>query len=180
MNTTVKKIWNIVSTVIVVILVAVVVLLVGVRLIGIKPYTVLSGSMLPKYPVGSLIYVCDVDPLDLEVNDPVTFLVNESTVVTHRIIEVIPDPDDPSVVRFRTQGDNNKIPDGEPVHSNNVIGKPIFCVPFLGYVANYVQQPPGKYVALTACFLMLALVMLPSFGKKPENDSESKQVSDNK
>lgn len=181
----VKKVWNIVTTVLVILLVLVVILLVGVRLFGIKPYTVLSGSMEPSYPVGSLIYVKEVDPLTLKKNDPVTFMLNETTVATHRIVEVIPDKDDPDVVRFRTKGDNNKDEDGDLVHSNNVIGKPIFCIPLLGYVANYVQNPPGKYVALGACLILLAAVMLPTFDKKDEEpDKEDKplenesQVSD--
>ena len=52
-----KKIWNVVSTVLVAAVVLLAVLLVGVRLFGLQVYTVLSGSMEPAYPVGSLIYV---------------------------------------------------------------------------------------------------------------------------
>lgn len=174
MPQSVKKVWNIVTTVLVVLLVIVVLLLVGVRLFGIKPYTVLSGSMEPNYPVGSLIYVKEVDPLTLKVKDPVTFMLNDTTVATHRIIEVIPDDEDPTVVRFRTKGDNNKDEDGDLVHSRNVIGKPVFCIPYLGYVANYVQNPPGKYVALGACMVLLAAVMIPTFDKKgEENEAEA-------
>lgn len=173
----VKKIWNIITTVLVVILIAVVVLMVGVRLFGIKPYTVLSGSMAKVYPVGSLIYVKDVDPHELKVGDPVTFMLNESAVATHRIIEVIPDEKDPSVIRFRTKGDNNKDEDANLLHSNNVIGKPIFCIPFLGYVANYVQNPPGKFIALGACAVLLVAVMIPSFTKDGESDEDKPSES---
>ena len=53
----IQKIWNGVSTVLVAGVVLLAVLLVGVRLFGLQVYTVLSGSMEPAYPVGSLIYV---------------------------------------------------------------------------------------------------------------------------
>ena len=79
--------------------------LVGARLFGFKVFTVLSGSMEPKYPVGSLIYVKKVDYTTLKSGDVITFMLDENTVATHRIVEVVPDQEDPSVIRFRTKGD---------------------------------------------------------------------------
>ena len=61
-----KKVWNFITTIIVVLVVILAILLVGVRVVGFDVYTVLSGSMEPTYHVGSLIYVKDVDPLKVE------------------------------------------------------------------------------------------------------------------
>lgn len=105
-----KKVWNVVSTVLVVLVVLLAVALVGVRLVGLNTYVVLSGSMEPTYHTGSLLYVKSVDPQDLRVGDPITFMLNEDTVATHRIIEILPDEEDSSVLRFRTQGDANDAP----------------------------------------------------------------------
>ena len=170
----IRRVWNVASTVLVVLVVVVAILLVGVRIIGIKPYTVLSGSMRPTYQPGSIIYVVDVDPKDLKVGDPVTFMLNEKTVATHRIIEVIPDETDPTVIRFTTQGDANKDPDGEGnLHSKNVIGTPIFHIPLLGYVAHFVQNPPGRYIALGACALLLVGVIFTGTDKKTAKKDET-------
>ena len=49
---------------------------------GYMPYVVLSGSMEPVYPVGSLIYVAPVDANSLEPGDAITFDRNDA-VVTH-------------------------------------------------------------------------------------------------
>ena len=57
MNQFFKKVWNVVSSILVSLAVLLAVLLVGVRLVGLRPYTVLSGSMEPTYHTGSLIYV---------------------------------------------------------------------------------------------------------------------------
>ena len=85
----VKVFWNILTTVLAVVVVGLAVLLVGVRLVGLTPYVVLSGSMEPTYPTGALIYVKDVKPQDVKVGDPITFVLNEElTVATHRVIEV--------------------------------------------------------------------------------------------
>ena len=158
MRKTIKRIWNWISSILVAAVVLLAVALVGVRIVGLQPYVVLSGSMEPTYPVGSLIYVKSTDYKQLKVGDPITFLVSEDTVATHRIIEVLPDEDDPNTIRYFTQGDANDAPDGSSVHYKNIIGKPVFSIPYLGYVSNYIQTPPGKYVAISGWALLMLLV----------------------
>jgi len=47
--------------------------------------TILSPSMAPKHPTGSVIYIVDVDPAKLEVDDVITFKLTDSMTATHRI-----------------------------------------------------------------------------------------------
>ena len=161
MNKVIKQIWNWFSGVIVALVVLLVVALVGVRVVGLQPYVVLSGSMEPTYHVGSLIYVKKVDYKQLSVGDPITYLINDRTVVTHRIIEVLVDEEDPDTIRYFTQGDANNVPDGSSVHYMNIIGVPVFSIPYLGFVSNFIQNPPGTYIAIAAGALMILLVFLP-------------------
>lgn len=156
-----KRIWNVVSTVLVAAVVLLAVLLVGARLLGLQVYTVLSGSMEPTYHVGSLIYVKKTSPEDIQAGDVITFLLNENTTATHRVVAVVPDEEDPGILRFQTKGDANDNVDASLVHENNVIGEPVFTIPYLGYVANYIQHPPGLYVAVSAGAVLLLLVFLP-------------------
>lgn len=97
---TVKKLLQIISTILVALVVLLAVALVGVRLAGIRTFTVLSGSMEPTYHVGSLIYVKKVDPTTIRPGQVITFMLDENTVATHRVVEVVPDEDDPSTLRF--------------------------------------------------------------------------------
>ena len=156
-----KKIWNTVATVLVVLVVLLAVALVGVRIIGFRVFTVLSGSMEPTYHVGSLIYVKSVDPQEVKVGDPITFVLNESlTVATHRVVEI--NTGDDGMLRFITKGDANQSVDGgNGVHEKNLIGKPVFSIPYLGYLANYIQHPPGMYVAIAFVALLLLLAIVP-------------------
>ena len=73
---TLKTIWNIITTVLVALVVVLAVLLVGVRVVGLTPYVVLSGSMEPTYHTGSLIYVKKVDPSPIEPGTPITFMMS--------------------------------------------------------------------------------------------------------
>lgn len=175
MGKTLKKIWNIITSIIVALAVLLAIALVGVRLIGFQVFTVLSGSMEPTYHVGSLIYVKKADYTELQSGDVITFMLDEDTIATHRIVEVVPDETDSSVLRFRTKGDANEAEDGSLVHYKNVIGTPVFTIPKLGYLANYIQNPPGMYVAISAGAVLLLLVFLPDlFSKDEEKETKKK------
>lgn len=157
----VKKLWNVLSTVLVVGVVLLAVLLVGVRVVGLTPFVVLSGSMEPTYHTGSLIYVKKVDPFALEAGQVITYMVNEDTVVTHRMVGIVPDEEDPSVIRFRTKGDANDVEDGTLVHYKNVIGTPVFTIPYLGYLSDYLTNPPGMYIGIMVLGIVILLMFAP-------------------
>lgn len=177
MKTTAKKIWNVVTTLLVAAVVLLAIALAGVRLFGLQVYTVLSGSMEPAYPVGALLYDKKVDPAQLRPGDVITFMLDEDTIVTHRIVEVVPDEEDPSVIRFRTKGDANAAEDGSLVHYKNVLGTPVFTIPKLGYFANFVQQPPGLYVAIAFGAVLVLLAFLPDL-LGDDKKKKGKRVSD--
>lgn len=163
----VKKVWNIFTTVIVVLVVIFAVLLIGVRLFGVQVYSVISGSMEPEYPVGSLIYVKDINPSEIEVNDVITYVLPSETPSTHRVVRI-----DEENQLFYTKGDANETEDGAPVHFKNLIGTPVFKIPYLGYVAYYIQHPPGMYIAIAAGAVLLILVFLPDLFKKDKKKDE--------
>lgn len=173
-----KKLWSVLSTLIVVAVVALAILLAGVRIVGLTPYVVLSGSMEPTYHTGSLIYDKKVDPFTLKEGDVITFMVSEDTLATHRIVGVVPDEDEPGTIRFRTKGDANDAEDGTLVHYKNVVGTPVFTIPYLGYFSNWITHAPGKYIAITAAVVFLILLFLPDMLKKA--DEADKKAAERK
>lgn len=170
---TLKKIWNIVSTVLVIVVVLCALFLMGSRLLGHQVYTVLSGSMEPAYSPGDLLYVQKVDVRDIKVGDPITFVLNEDLVVaTHRVIAI-----DAEKQHFYTKGDANETEDASPVHFNNVLGVPQFAIPMLGYVSNYIQNPPGTYITIAACAVLIILAFLPDMLSKKEEAPKPEELS---
>ena len=165
---TLKRIWNVVSTMLVVLIVLCAVFLMGSRLLGYQFFTVISGSMEPTYRVGDLLYVKKTDPAEIQVGDPVTFILNEELVVaTHRVVEI--DRDNQCLY---TKGDANDIADHSPVHYNNVIGVPRLRIPVLGYVSDFIQNPPGMHITFGAMAILLVLVFLPDRKKRILNPME--------
>ena len=146
------------STAFVAAVVLLAVLLAGVRLVGLTPYTVLSGSMEPTYHVGSVIYAKSVDPTTLKEGDPLTYRMGGDAIVTHRIVEVL--NEGTPQLAFRTKGDANEHPDGTPVPAGAIIGKPLFTVPYLGFVSAFIQRPGGLLLVIGSCGAMLFLSFL--------------------
>lgn len=169
-----KKIWDMVTTLLVVLVVIFAIFLMGSRLVGLQVFSVISGSMEPTYSVGDLLYVKTVDPDSVKVGDAITFVLNEDLVVaTHRVVVI-----DSENRQFTTKGDANRTEDASPVHFNNLIGVPIFAIPLLGYVSAYIQSPPGMYVAIVFGIVLLAAVFLPDMlAKKPEKKEEMQECA---
>lgn len=112
---------------------------------GYQIKTVLSGSMEPGIPVGSIIFVkTSDDPTELQQNDIITFWTEEQIPVTHRIIEV-----ENGGEQYVTKGDANDRADIHPVQSQDVIGKHTgLTVPYAGYMLNFATSPKGAAILL--------------------------------
>lgn len=154
---------GILADVVILIMLLLVVAFAGVRLVGLTPYAVLSGSMEPQFPVGSLIYVRDADPATVQPGDAVTFTKGSGVIATHQAYEV-----DTQQQLIRTQGIANKNGDGsimqdaEPVPFANVIGVPVACIPLLGYVNAFVTSTPGMIVVAAVAVAAVAATFIAS------------------
>ena len=166
-----KRIWSFITTVLTTVFVIGAFLLIGVRVLGFEPYVVLSGSMTPKYPVGSLVYVEKTDPNEIEPGKVITYVFDESvTVVTHRVVEV-----DRENRCFYTKGDANQDRDGKSVSYENVIGVVKFSIPYLGYVSHYLKSPVGRVNMIVLCILMgVSIFLSSSEEKEPKKGSRRK------
>ena len=105
------------------------------------PYTILTSSMEPGLPPGTLVIVKPIDPQDIKIGTVVTYQLEsgESAVVTHRVVEIqgpnLPGGD-PS---FITKGDANSAPDAKPVMTVQVKGAVWYSVPYVGWINNIVN-----------------------------------------
>lgn len=162
-----KRVCDLLVNIALVCCVAMIVAFAGVRLVGLTPYAVLSGSMEPDYPVGSLVYVRAVDPASVGVGDAITFTKPNGEVATHQVYER-----DVSARQFRTQGianintDGSIMHDAEPVSFDAVIGAPVACIPLLGYVNVFVTSGPGAFLVVVSVGVLIVLSMLADRSRK--------------
>ena len=201
-----KKLFELLSTLALIVVLGLTVLLVGVRIIGLTPYCVLSGSMEPAYSVGDLLYVKEVDPAAIEIGMPITFVANERLVIaTHRVVDIaertsVMEPvmldngkaamdksgkpimqeielEEP-VRYFLTKGDANDVQDVTSVHENNVIGTPVYALPYVGYFVMLLQNDAGKVMALCFGLMLIILMFLPEMLRAIEKGDRKHGESD--
>ena len=144
---------NIIGTGILVLCIVLCLSLAVPRFFGITSYAVISGSMEPAIPVGSMVCVKGVDPSTLFRGDIVMFYDGISEVpVTHRLVE-----NDPVQGYIITQGDANAAPDLAPVLYPNIIGKVIFHVPLAGLLLSPLGTLWGKFCLI--CIIIGAMLL---------------------
>lgn len=130
------------------------------RLFGLQVYGMLTGSMEPVYPTGSLIYVRQINTDKLEVGDVISFRISKNVTVTHRIVELVPDESNPGLIRYRTKGDANDTVDASLVNKFDIIGKVVFCLPKMGYFMDSIQSPAGIATTVGISIALVALVFI--------------------
>ncbi|ANH37491.1 Signal peptidase I W [Nocardioides dokdonensis FR1436] len=102
------------------------------RVAGATPMTVLTGSMTPAYPAGTLVVVRPLPEEEIGVGTVITFQLRsgDPTMVTHRVVGVGYDGAGERV--FTTQGDSNESADAASVRGVQVRGEVWYAVPWLG------------------------------------------------
>lgn len=130
-------------------------MLVVPRLSGSTAYTVLTGSMSPTMPPGTLAVVKPVDPAGLSIGDAITYQLHsgEPEVVTHRIISVVRSLGGDTT--FVTQGDANPVPDASPVKAGQIRGVVWYSIPYMGYVNGWLTGEQRIYAVGAAVVLLL-------------------------
>lgn len=111
-----------------------------------------SGSMEPAIKVGALAII---KPESLyKVGDIITFGKDTKTEVptTHRIVA---DRVENGILLFTTKGDANENNDTKEVRKDEIIGKTIFSIPYVGYIIDFAKQPLGFaiFIGLPALYI---------------------------
>lgn len=133
------------------------------KLMGMGTFAVLSGSMEPTLPVGSLIFTQPCGGIgDIRKQDIIASHAGD-VLVTHRAVAV-----DENAGTITTQGDANKVPDETPVKLEDVIGKVRFHIPFLGYLLMTIQTREGKTAVCLAAAGVLVLSICSNLKRKKE------------
>ena len=145
---------------------------------GFSAFRVLSSSMEDVYPKGSLIVSKSVDPNELAVGDDITFMVSETSSITHRIIGITQNYAGTGKPGFETQGTMNEKPDKDMVAAANVVGKVVFSSKALGDLANFMKNNWPLMIFITV--VLAALITFLKWNARREDDGDtqpSKNVS---
>lgn len=125
--------------------------------LGFRLYEVQTGSMEPEYPIGGLVYVREVQPEEIEVGDVITYQLGTDTelVMTHRVVSV-----DRDAQTWVTKGDQNETEDVEPVAFKRLIGKSVYCIPRIAFLADFLHSAKGIAAIVGVFGLVLCMWLI--------------------
>lgn len=155
------------GTLVLVLLIAACVPLTVPRMLGYELYTVVSGSMEPAIPTGSLVYVEHAAPAAIKEGDVIAFYdaMDAASVITHRVVT-----NSTVMGEFITKGDANADNDMRPIPYSYLIGRVRLSVPKLGALAQIFTSNAGKLAAASALGLCVVLHLLAALLRgKQEN-----------
>lgn len=155
-----KIIRNILNIFLAILCVGAVLLLVMVTFSPLKSVAikqVISGSMAPEIPTGSIVIVANVNRNKIQKNDIINFNspTGNGINVTHRVVEIITQANS---VSYKTKGDANDSTDIDIINSEKVLGKVVLIIPFLGKLYKIIKEPLGfiGIIIVPALFIIIS------------------------
>lgn len=128
-------------------------------------FTVLTPSMQDEIPQDSFILVKKVNPWELKTGDNITYMIDRSISVTHKIIDIYENYDNSGARGFQTQGVNNINPDQNIVYEANVVGKVVLVLPGAGAVLSKLSENIFIIIVLLSICLLLSFFFRGVFTK---------------
>jgi len=132
---------------------------------------VYTGSMQPAISVGSVVVIKPADPETLKIGDIICFRLSEPTSITHRIFNITDEG-------FITKGDANEDPDQWIVKKENVTGKAILTIPYIGYIGYFVRTPIGFILLIVIPATLLIIMEIKNIIKYQKTGQKRKEESD--
>lgn len=149
-----KQFFHISGSILLVMLILICIPFTVPKAFGLSIYEVITDSMTPEYPVGSVIYVEKIQPEKVKVDDVITFSIGTDTsqVMTHRVVAI-----DSENQTFTTKGDANKDVDVSPVAFQRVLGKPVYSIKHMGVWVQVFESTEGRVLLGVLLVLVFAL-----------------------
>lgn len=128
-------------------------------IVGGSALTVLTSSMAPRFPPGTLIVIKPTPIDEIRVGDVMTYQIKsgQPAVISHRVISRMVDLN--GVTTFITKGDNNDLADKDPIREIQVKGTLWYAIPYLGWVNNAVNGEARPLVVPIVAGLLFAYAL---------------------
>ena len=122
-------------------------------------YVIVSESMTPTIKVQDAVIIFRANPEKLKVGDIITFKSvdprYDGYIITHRINKIVTmENGEPG---FITKGDNNNVVDNSIVTGENVYGKVLVKLPYLGFLQQLMFKPYGLLLFVVLPCLLISL-----------------------
>lgn len=142
-----------------------------INLFGYKSYIIKTNSMEPTININDVLITKKVNKDEIKTGDVITFIKN-GEVITHRITQIDENGE------YTTKGDNNNIEDSFTINYDNIEGKHILTIPYLGRIVEILDNKI-VFLIITLIILMFIFITIQKQERKDER-KEKKKIEDEK
>ena len=176
----VAKCFRILGIIIVIMVIILCIPFVVPKVIGVNVYEVVTSSMAPELPVGSVVYVQTCKADEVKVGDIISFYVgtDEENIISHRVVEI--NVDEQGTFFFTTKGDANSDIDSVPIDIKHLVGKVIFKINNVSWLVRLFDTSTGIIILIGLILISLCLnIASDLINKKVSSESNNSSNSEN-
>ena len=158
-------------------LIAAILLVAVPKLFGVEFRAVVTGSMTPEIPVGSLVIIVPTAADQIKIGDDISFITAGDKVVTHRVIRI--DLENNEFITWGIANEPNAI--DAPNKYENILGVVKLHIPVAGQIFSWLSTVHGKIITATiiiAIFIASTIIGLWSKDKKIKSETEPETQAD--
>lgn len=141
-----------------------------INIFGYKSYIIKTNSMEPTINVSDVVVSKKAKEKDIKTGDVITFL-KDGEVITHRITKISTEE---GRIQYTTKGDNNNIEDTFKITYDNIEGKHILTIPYLGKIMQILDNK--MLVLIITLIVLIYLFIRIQNQEKKEYRREKKKI----
>lgn len=126
-----------------------------ISIFNFRMFTVVTGSMEPKYKIGDVLIAKEVEPEDIKVGDTISYLGTRNSfkdkVITHQVVGI---EKVDNKIYFRAKGLANMVED-PIVSSDQLYGKVIYKSLIVSFIYKIVSTSIGFYLFIIIPVLII-------------------------
>ena len=138
-------------------------------------FTVVTGSMEPKYNIGDILIAKETEPSEIKVGDAISYLATrdeiKGNVVTHEVVNITKDKDGSYL--FHSKGLVNLIED-PVVHEDQLYGVVIYKTKVLSFIKKIVSTDVGMILFIIIPVLYIIISEMITFLMEKEEKRKEK------
>lgn len=146
-----------------------------VALGGIRIYSVVTGSMIPKYEIGDILVSMEVEPEEIKIGDDITYSSEEGAsngkLITHSVVNI---REEDGIYKFTTRGIANNADDPE-ISEDQVYGKVIYKPVILSFINKIIKNVYAFYFLIIVPMAIIIAKLMVNFILRREEEKEEEE-----
>lgn len=143
---------------------------------GIRIYSVITGSMIPRYEIGDILISKDINPEEIKIGDDITYKSkNNGKLITHSVVDI---REEDGTYKFITRGIANTTDDPE-ISEEQIYGKVVYKTVLLSFINKIIRNVYAFYfLIIVPMAIIIARAIANSIIRREEEEEQAESISE--